>query len=136
MTRPVTKLIQDLANYDKKKKKLSNNQQVVASLNLPSDKYWKIRNAWKYRREDLTVDITLALRSRELELKTKFKNSKNGEGLYIKEKLNQSKKNDLCNYNSYKKGKSQNRRFKDKIGIKWNLITKSRHAIIKERQGT
>lgn len=107
-----TKLIQDLVNYDGI---LSDDQQVVALLNSLSEEYKDIRNTLEYRRENLTVDIIIfALKNKEFELKTKFKDYKIDEKLYIKEKLIQSKKINRCNFNSFKKGKSLNQKFKDK----------------------
>lgn len=61
----------------------------------------------------LLLTLSSALRQRELELKSEFKNYKFSEGLNVKEKLNQNKSN-LCKYNSHKKGRPQNLRFKDK----------------------
>lgn len=69
----------------------------------------------EYGREDLTIEImTLVSRNKKLELKFEFKDSKIGEGLLIKEKTEQNKRNNLCNCNSYTKGEPQNLRFKDK----------------------
>lgn len=73
-------------------------------LNLLNDKYRDIRNALEHGRKDLIVDIIIStLRNKELELKSKLKDSKLGERLNIKENLNQSEKNNMCNFNSYKK---------------------------------
>lgn len=84
-------------------------------MNSLSEEYKDIRNTLEYRRENLTVDIIIfALKNKEFELKTKFKDYKIDEKLYIKEKLIQSKKINRCNFNSFKKGKSLNQKFKDK----------------------
>lgn len=41
----------------------------------------------EYRRKELTVDIISAIRNRKLELKSEFKDSKIGEELSVKRKI-------------------------------------------------
>lgn len=84
-----------------------NDQQVVALLNSLSDKYRDIRNALEYGGQELTINKKIvALRNKKLELKAKSKEFKYVEGLCIKEKLNQNKKQHQYNLNSHKKWKS------------------------------
>lgn len=62
--------------------------QVLSLLNSLSDKHSEIKNDFEYRREDLSDDIiTSALRNRQLELKSEFKDSKIGEELSVKRKI-------------------------------------------------
>lgn len=94
-------------------------QKVVALLNSLSDRYGELRNALEYEEQVITVDIIIsALRNKEFELKTKSKYSKFSKGLYIREKLKQTKKkkkkNNLCNFNSDKKENSQKFKSRDK----------------------
>lgn len=84
-------------------------------MNSLSDRYREIRNALEYGGQDLTVDIIISsLSNRELELKVESKDSRYGKDLHIKEKQNQNKKNAMCNFNSHKRGKPQNSKFRDK----------------------
>ncbi|XP_022850562.1 uncharacterized protein LOC111372436 [Olea europaea var. sylvestris] len=95
------KLVQDIENCDEN---LSEDQQVVDLLNSLSDRYMEIRNALEYGGQDLTIDIIISfLRNRKLELKVELKDSRYGEGLHIKEKQNQNKKNVMYNLNSHKR---------------------------------
>ncbi|XP_022895327.1 uncharacterized protein LOC111409515 [Olea europaea var. sylvestris] len=79
-----TKLTQDLANCDEK---LLEDQLAVVLLNSISDRYRDLKNALKYGRDNLTIDIIInTLRNKVLELKSDSINHQSGENLLLKGK--------------------------------------------------
>ncbi|CAA2996849.1 Hypothetical predicted protein [Olea europaea subsp. europaea] len=104
------KLSRDLADCDEK---LSKDQLAVVLLNLISDKYKDVKNAIKYGRETLIIDVIInALRNKELELKFEKRESVSGENLMVKSKPNPNPK--MANFNK-KPGHKKKVNLKDKM---------------------